>query len=150
VAKRFAACLVVALALAGCSGGSGAGKGATGAGSAKACALITTLDETTASVARLDVSNPDAYRQGLDAAVTKYAETVHELKRDVPDNLGPDLDRLEAAVHQYRFDDAAAAKQSLDRYAADKCGRVATPTTAATPSTSIPTTAPTPTTLTTG
>ena len=130
VAKRFAACLVVALAIAGCSGGTGAGKGATGGGSAKACALIARLDETTASVARLDVSDPDAYKQGLDAAVTKYADTVRALKREVPHNLGPDLDRLEAAVHQYRFDDAAAAKQSLDTYAADKCGRVAAPTTA--------------------
>jgi hypothetical protein len=151
VAKRFAACVVVALAIAGCSGGSGRSNGASGAASAKACTLIATLDETTANVAKLDVSDPDAYKQGLDAAVTKYADTVRELKNEVPNNLGPDLDRLEAAVHQYRFDDAAAAKQSLDSYAADKCGRVAAPTTVATPSTSTPTTAATTTTtLTTG
>ena len=143
VAKRFAACLVVALAIAGCSGGSGSSKGASSTGSGKACALIATLDETTASVAHLDVSNPDAYKQGLDAAVTKYADTVRQLKGEVPTDLGPDLDRLEAAVHQYRFDDAVAAKQSLDSYAADKCGRVATPTTVAATSTSTPTTAST-------
>jgi hypothetical protein len=138
VGKRCAACLVVALALAGCSGSGSAGKGATGGESTKACALIASLDETTSGVARLDLSDPDAYKEGLDAAVTKYAATVRQLKREVPDRLAPDLDRLEAAVRQYRFGDAAAAKQSLDDYAADKCGRVATPTSA--PTTRAPTT----------
>jgi hypothetical protein len=131
VAKQLAVCVVVALAIAGCSGGSGGNKASAGGGSNKACGLIANLDETTSSITKLDVSDPDAYKQGLDAAVSKYAATVRELKPEVPDKLAPDLDRLEAAVHQYRFDDAAAAKQSLDAYAADKCGRVVTPTTVA-------------------
>jgi hypothetical protein len=137
VVKQLAACLVVALAIVGCSGGSGGSKASPSGGSNKACGLIANLDQTTASITKLDISDPDAYKQGLDDAVTKYAATVRELKAEVPDKLAPDLDRLEAAVHQYRFDDAAAAKQSLDAYAADKCGRVATPSSADTTSTTL-------------
>ena len=77
--------------------------------------------------------------KAFDAAVTKYVATVVQLKDVTPSSLHPDLDRLIAAVHQERFDDAADARASLDEYALSACGR-ALPTLPTVSSSSVPST----------
>jgi hypothetical protein len=118
------AATVIALvfALAACS--SGAKKsGGTSNGKPSACDLISQLDQTAALVAHADVSDPDAFAKMLNAAVAKYVATVERLKQVTPSTLQVDLDRIIAAVHQERFDDAATARASLDEYALTTCGR---------------------------
>jgi hypothetical protein len=39
----------------------------------------------------------------------------------MPSELKPDLERMEAAVNQYRFGDATQARAALDTYAAAHC-----------------------------
>jgi hypothetical protein len=110
---------VLAILATACSSGS---KHANTSGSkASPCPLIATLDSTAASVAHADVSDPQAFKRTLDDAVTKYVTTVQQLRAVVPADVKPDLDRLEAAVHQYRFQDAAGMRTSLDAYAASNC-----------------------------
>jgi hypothetical protein len=104
---------------AGCSGGTKHAKNA--APKASPCPLIASLDQTAASVAHANVADPQGFQRTLDAAVTKYVTTVQELRTVVPANLRPDLDRLEAAVHQYRFQDAVTMRASLDAYASNNC-----------------------------
>ncbi len=122
VRKRLACCIsVCAVAwLGACSSGSGGDKQSTP--KASPCPLVARLDETAASVARANVSDPDAFKRSLDKAVDQYVTTVRDLKRVTPEDLRPDLDRMEAAVHQYRFQDAATARASLDAFASTACG----------------------------
>jgi hypothetical protein len=115
----MAVCVVACLAA--CSGSSGAGNQGT-APKQSPCPLVAQLDQTAATVARADVSDPAAFQLTLTAAVDRYVATVRALKRVAPQNLRPDLDRLEAAVHQYRFEDAASARASVDAFAASACG----------------------------
>ena len=138
----LAASLAGALLVAGCSGGSGRAHKAEAKDSP--CPLVAQLDQIAAQVGHTDVADPVAFERELGDAVTKYADTVRRLKAVVPTTLGPDLDRLEAAVHQYRFQDAAVARASLDEYAATECGRaipttvVTLPPTSAAPATTAP------------
>jgi len=111
----------VVACLGACSGSSSAGNQGT-ATKESPCPLVAQLDQTAATVARVDVSDPAAFQLTLAAAVDRYVATVRALKRVAPENLRPDLDRMEAAVHQYRFEDAASARASLDAFAAGVCG----------------------------
>jgi hypothetical protein len=111
----------VSMSLGACSGGSGRDK--TTAPKQSPCPLVARLDQTAATVARADVRDPDAFKRTLDDAVNRYVATVRELKRVTPAELKPELDRMEAAVHQYRFQDAATARASIDTYTATTCGR---------------------------
>jgi len=111
----------VVACLGACSGNSAAGNRST-APKASPCPLVAQLDQTAATVARADVSDPAAFQLTLAAAVDRYVATVRALQRVAPENLRPDLDRMEAAVHQYRFEDAASARASLDAFAASACG----------------------------
>jgi hypothetical protein len=142
--------VLVVLAASGCSSG-GSKKSGPG-GKPASCALIADLDTTVASVAKADVSDPDAFNATLNTAIKKYVATVSQLKGVTPASLQSDLDRLIAAVDQERFDDAADARAALDEYALTTCGRPL-PTIAAPTSTSVgassSTTAPASTTRTT-
>jgi hypothetical protein len=123
VRKGLASCVSVCVVacLGGCSTGS-SGDGQKTAPKESPCPLVARLDATAAKVARADVSDPGAFKQTLAAAVDRYVATVRALKRVTPDDLRADLDRMEAAVHQYRFEDAASARASLDAFAAGACG----------------------------
>jgi VirB8 protein len=132
-AWRVAACLA-ALSVGACSGGSGDNKSAP---KQSPCPLVARLERTAASVARADVKNPDAFDRTLQHAVTTYVATVRELREVTPADLQDDLERMEAAVNQYRFRDAADARPALDAYAAANCG----PTATTGPSTGVATTA---------
>jgi hypothetical protein len=115
---------VVAFGAAACSNDSGDDEASTP--SASPCPLIEQLDTTAAKVARADVSDPDGFDRTLDDAVEKYVATVKELQEIVPSDMRPDLERMEAAVNQYRFGDAANARAALDTYAAAHCAPTAT------------------------
>ena len=128
--------LVLALLVTGgCSGGS---KKSGSAGKPASCALIAQLDTIVATVSHADISDPDAFNKTLNTAVTKYVDTVRQLKAVTPATLQSDLDRLTAAVDQERFSDATDARASLDEYALTACGRPL-PTIAS--ATTVPTTA---------
>ena len=130
---EFGLLVLVALSLCACS--SSAGRDKTTQPKQSPCPLVARLDQTAAMVARADVRDPDAFKRTLDDAVNRYVATVRELKRVTPSDLKPDLDRMEAAVHQYRFQEAATARASIDTYAATTCGRTPPSTGTRTPST---------------
>jgi hypothetical protein len=123
VRKGLACCVSVCVAsyLGACSSGRSA-VGQKTAPKESPCPLVSRLDATAATVAHADISDPAAFKLTLAAAVDRYVATVRELKRVTPDDLRADLDRMEAAVHQYRFEDAASARASLDAFAASACG----------------------------
>ena len=127
VRKRYAAGLLVLL-LAACSGGSGAKQGGGNKSGLGPCPLIAMLDQTAAQVASADVSDPAAFQKTLSQASTQYISTIRALKPLVPATVQPDLDRVEAAVHQRRYQDALVARSSLDQYTATECRRVASAT----------------------
>ena len=112
--------VLAVLAANGCSGGS---KKSGPGGKPASCALIADLDTTVASVAKADVSDPDAFNATLNTAIKKYVATVRQLKAVTPASLQSDLDRLIAAVDQERFGDASDARAALDEYALTTCGR---------------------------
>lgn len=138
VVRAVPTLVVVAILLASCSGGGGGKKSAAAA----PCPLFQRLDEIVASVSHADVSDPEASKRTLDEGVQNYAAALQSLRNVVPVTLQGDVDRVEAAVHQYRFQDAAAARGALDAYAATTCGRRAAPvsSTTTTPVTAEPTT----------
>jgi hypothetical protein len=111
----------VVACLGACSSGSSGGDKKS-APRESPCPLVARLDATAATVAHADVSDPAAFKVTLAAAVDRYVATVRALKRVTPQDLRADLDRMEAAVHQYRFQDAASARASLDAFAASMCG----------------------------
>ncbi len=120
--KGLLGCLSVCVlaSLGACSSSSGGARKTTP--KASPCPLVARLDATAATVAHANVSDPAAFTSTLAAAVDRYVATVRELKRVTPEDLRADLDRMEAAVHQYRFQDAASARASLDAFAASTCG----------------------------
>jgi hypothetical protein len=117
VAGATAAAIVAVpvLALAAC-GGAGAG-----ADPAAACGLVGRLADTAEIVERADVADPDAFAEALDAAVSEYVAILEDLREAAPEELAGDLDRLEAAVTQYDFDEAVRARAALDDYADRTC-----------------------------
>ena len=121
--KGLASCISVSVVagLAACSGRSSGGNEKT-VPKESPCPLVAQLDATAATVARANVSDPMTFQRTLAGAVDRYVATVRALRRVAPENLRPDLDRMEAAVHQYRFEDAASARASLDAFAASACG----------------------------
>ncbi len=129
---------VVALGAGACSSGSGAEHSTR---KPPPCPLIEKLDETAASVAGADVADPDAFGRTLDQAVATYVSTVRQLRKETPSELHDDLERIGAAVDQYRFQDAVNARAALDTFAAMTCGTAtaAVPTTARGPTSSATT-----------
>lgn len=117
-----AAAAAVALTAAGCSsGGGGASVAGVGSGTHAVCALMTRLDETGKTVARADVHDPARFERALDGAVKQYTEITRELRRVVPSDLRDDVERLQAAVEQYRFNDAVDDHAALEAYATREC-----------------------------
>jgi hypothetical protein len=113
---------------AACSGGGGDGPLDNRA--EVACALVDRLASTADIVTDADVADPDAFQRALDEGVSQYVSVIDDLRAVVPDRLGPSLDRLEAAVEQYDFDEALAARAPLDEYAAATCTNPTSTTTA--------------------
>ena len=107
---------MLVLVLAGCGGGG------AGADAAAVCPLVTRLAGTAEIVAQADLADPDAFAQALDAAVSEYVAILGELREEAPEELADDLDRLEAAVTQYDFDEAVRARAALDEFAGRSCG----------------------------
>jgi hypothetical protein len=110
---------IVAVTGSACSGVSHHAGGSHGS----PCPLFAELDRTARAVGKADVSDPGQFQQTLDTATKHYAATARELRKVVPVRLRSDVDRLEAAVEQYRFGDAATARRHLDDYAARTCGK---------------------------
>ena len=137
-ALALAAIAFVCAVLGACSGSS-----ESPARADEACPLFGRLDATAAGLEQADVADPDAFEQALEAAVTAYSATVADLREVTPDELHDDLERLEAAVGQYDFDEAARVKTALDDYVERECPSLTTttvPTTLVpvTPSTATP------------
>jgi hypothetical protein len=101
------------------SGGSGGGTG--GGGADAACTVIARLADSVALVDGADVADPERFEKALDDAVADYVLKIEKLRELTPDELHDDLDRLQAAVEQYDFDEALAARAPLDDYAASEC-----------------------------
>src|SRR5262245_52337554 len=108
--------LLVAPALAGCSGGS-----ANAYGSSPACPLLAQLAHVGQTVARADVSDPAAFDSTLRDATTQYVRTARRLRAAVPARLRDDVDRLIAAAEQRRFAEADAARAGIDAFADGVC-----------------------------
>lgn len=121
-------CLLAFVAIPACSSGSKATTKGNGA-----CALIAKLDDTAATVARADVSDPNTFKKTLDAAVAQYLSTLRTLRPRVPAAAQRSVDRVIADVQQLRFDDARTDRAELNDYAEQQCGR-----TTATTSTTAP------------
>ena len=108
--------VVLALALAGCAGGS-----ADAVGASKACPLLADLARTGQAVARADVSDPAAFDHTIRDATTEYVRTARKLHDAVPPALRPDVERMIAAVERHRFADANGARARIDAYAHAVC-----------------------------
>jgi hypothetical protein len=121
-------CLFAFVAFPACSSESKAKSSGNGA-----CALIAKLDDTAATVARADVSDPATFKKTLDTAVAQYLATLRSLRSRMPADAQRSVDRVIADVQQLRFDDARTDRGELNDYAERKCGR-----TTATTSTTAP------------
>jgi hypothetical protein len=110
---------IVALMLlvAACSSGGGS----THNSRAEICADIADLDSTAAAVGKANVADPTTFQKTLDSSVQHYVKTVRALRPLVPTRLHDTLDRLEAAVEQYQFDDALTARRELNDDSATSC-----------------------------
>jgi hypothetical protein len=136
------AALTAAVALGACSGGASHKAKATSTSGAP-CPLFARLDDAVASVAQANVADPVAFNRTFDEAVQNYVATLQSLRPEVPAELRGDVDRLQAAVDQRNFQDAAGARISLDAYASSHCGRTLPPaptTTVTTPTSTTTTT----------
>jgi hypothetical protein len=118
---RVVALVLLAVSLAACSGGTTSHAAQRGGDSHETCALIAQLRATGQQVARTDVADANAFDAGLGDAVRRYATIVDELHSRVPKTLRPSLDRLRAAVQQYRFSDGVDDYAALQAYAASNC-----------------------------
>jgi hypothetical protein len=128
--RLLAASLIVSAGAlgAGCSGG-GSDNVDPLAGPNGACPLLTRMADTAASVEQADLSDPQAFDEVLEAAVMEYNATLDDLRDSLPDDLDDTLDRLEAAMEQYDFDEALRVRAPLDAYAEAECSIATTTTT---------------------
>jgi hypothetical protein len=115
MSRAVVAGIVLAFALAGCGG--------TGSpyGSAPACPLLADLARTGQTVARADVSDPDAFAATMRDATKAYLSTAQKLRDAVPENLKVDVDRMITAAEKQHFDDATSARSRVDAYARANC-----------------------------
>src|SRR5262249_32765552 len=117
VAGTFAL-VVLGVIGAACSSGGGVH---TASSKAQVCALIGDLDHSAQAFAATDVSDPEQFHTALSGAVDRYTATVRKFRALVPKASQPNLDRLEAAVDQYRFDEAVTARRALETDSATRC-----------------------------
>ncbi len=99
-----------------------------GRDAADPCPRLERLADSAEVVESADLSDPEAFADALDAAVTQYLDRLADVREVVPDDLHADLDRLEAAVTQYDFDEAISARASLDEFARTACTTTTTVT----------------------
>ncbi len=112
----------VAFALTGCGGKSNP------YGAAPACPLLADLAQTGQTVARADVSDPDAFDATMRDATKAYVRTAKKLRGAVPADLKVDVDRMITAAQQQRYADATAARARIDAYARRNCNVASTAT----------------------
>ena len=117
-----------AVALAACSGGGGDDLDPF-EGPNAACPLLARMADTATAVEQADISDPAAFDEILEAAVMEYTAILDDLRDTVPDELDDTLDRLEAAMEQYDFDEALRVRAPLDAYAEAECTVTTTTTT---------------------
>lgn len=129
--RRHLAVVSLLVTAYGCTGDGG---GVLGSGNDDAtCRLVERLAATAQTVEQADISDPDAFEAALDVAVLEYSATVDDLLDVAPKSLRDDLERMKAAVEQYRFEDAITARAALDDYTARACDFAATTTSGAAP-----------------
>jgi hypothetical protein len=104
----------------GCSGDDDGSTGINGSAQA-VCTLVERLDGTGDDVAAADVKDPSRFNDALDDAVEQYTEVLDDLDEVAPPELRDDVERLRAAVEQYRFADGLEAHAALDAYASRAC-----------------------------
>ncbi|MCU1428926.1 MAG: hypothetical protein JWL83_2926 [Actinomycetia bacterium] len=123
--RSLGSALLVALlfalfgALTACSGSGN--KAASHPNARVACVLLRSLDKDGQLVAGADVKDPAAFNGAMSTAVKRYAATLDELRPVVPRNLQPNVDRLHAAVEQYRFGDGIDDHAALSTYRTRAC-----------------------------
>ena len=112
--------VVVGLTLVGASCSTKGGR-AEPVVTAPACPLLADMAKTGKTVADADIGDPAKFDTTLHTAVSQYVDIAHQLRNAVPARLRPDVDQLEAAAQQYKFDDADAARAAIDEYARSTC-----------------------------
>jgi hypothetical protein len=117
----LALCGSVALAgLVGCDRGGGSNN-RVATPDRTVCALLERLDRTGEAVAAVDARDPTAFDEALANAVQEYTEVLDELREAVPSELRDDVERLRAAVEQYRFTDGVDARAALAAHGDAAC-----------------------------
>ncbi len=116
----------VAVATAACSGSSTGGSAVAAVGTSRTdtratCVLIQHLEHTADSLATTPLADPARANAALRAAVADYTRTLDEIADRVPTALRAKVEVLRAAVEQYKFADALAARAPLDGWAAEHC-----------------------------
>ena len=119
--------LALVLIVGACSGGGGGGPNSFRAEAA--CGLLDRLADSAQPVEEVDVGDPARFEEALELSVTNYATTIDDLREVLPSDFDEDLDRLEAAATQYRFEDALTARVALDEYAQANCVEPTVPAT---------------------
>jgi hypothetical protein len=117
-----AAAILVAVPV--CTGCSERGRGSAGGlvGDPQVvCTLIERLDATGKDVAAADVRDPATFDAALDSAVKQYSTVLADLEKVAPSSLRADVQRLQAAVEQYRFADGVEPHAALDTYRTSNC-----------------------------
>ncbi len=109
--------------LAACGSGGLTPSAGAGGNSRTPCGLISRLDAVAAGVRSAPVADPVAFKRTLDDAVTRYRDTLRQLRTVAPPAVGASLDQVEADVSQYRFDAAHTDAAALDEYALRTCNR---------------------------
>jgi hypothetical protein len=116
----------VPLLTAACSGSGSGGSAVAAVGTSTTdtratCALIQHLQHTADGLAAAPLADPARANAALRAAVADYTRTLDEIAARVPSALRLKVEVLRAAVQQYKFADALAARAPLDSWAADHC-----------------------------
>jgi hypothetical protein len=93
-----------------------------------ACALFARLDQPAGAVEGADLADPGGFEEALDAAVLQYTATIDDLRAELPVDLHDELDRIEAAVAQYRFTDAIDDRVTLEGFEQEHCAASTPPT----------------------
>jgi hypothetical protein len=112
--------VIVACAMAACSSGDSNSSSLRGDTQA-VCTLVERLDRTGEDVAAANVEDPEVFGDTLDSAVEAYTDILDDLHDVVPTDLRDDVERLNAAVEQYRFNDGVEPHAAIDAYASRSC-----------------------------
>ncbi|MGQ0825088.1 MAG: hypothetical protein ACT4OX_08700 [Actinomycetota bacterium] len=118
--RRWARAVIAVVVAVGGAGGD-SGDGAPARARARACPMLEALDDIAQTVEDADVADPDEFDETMDTAVERFRAVIEDLRAAVPESVASDLDAYEAAVVQFDFDEARAARASLDQFAVAEC-----------------------------